>query len=228
MDSTNQHLYRELMRGIKRRKEYIDALRANPGLAVFNWTYMESICLQIRMMLEHIAFACLVANGEKLDELPKKIGKQYHADDILKLLDGVHPECFPKPTLLVEDREAQSSPEVKEALRRFPQGNLRGRWVDRPEGDWLTRAEFRQVYGRLGQVLHARNPLGSQVEFEYYDRMTPQWEQRIVNLLRYHEIAVKEEDMVYIVVMHAVPRGSAANTPGDVQVAPFRRIATVG
>ena len=148
MTTNNSSTYRELMREIKFRTEFIGALGANPKLAIHNWTWIESICLQIRMILENIALACLVANGDQLSKLPKRIEKEYHAEAVLNRLDKINPDCYPQPVVLV--------PTPKETAfigSNAPVGRNRGKLITRPENDWLIREEFKEIYGRIGQVL---------------------------------------------------------------------------
>ena len=88
----------------------------------------------------------------------------------------------------------------------------------------MTREEFKEIYGRLGGILHARNPLGSKVDYRYFERMAPLWQDKFMNLLAHHRISVIEEDMMYIVQMNAVPDASTGQVDGDVAVTPFQKI----
>ena len=203
-------MYRELMAEIWRRTEFIRAFEAVPQLGVYNVTRIECVCLQIRMILENIALACLVANGEHLEALPKKIEKKSHAELILKRLDDVVPDCYPQPLVLV-------SQELDDATRArdVPPDQYLGEWVTRPSDEWLNRTEFKEVYGRLGNILHARNPLGTSQEINYYEQMAPIWTGKIVGLMTHHQIAIRSDNMLYIA---QIP------SSGDVSITPFQRI----
>ena len=215
MATTTSAQYREIMREIKYRTEFIGALNRNPQLAIYNWTWIESICLQIRMILENIALACLVANGDQLDKLPKRIEKEYHAEAIFSRLAKVNPNCYPQPVVLAPSPTPAS-------LSNVPADRYRGQLVDRPGNDWLTRDEFKTIYGRIGQVLHARNPLGTKVEYDYYRKAALTWHGRIMHLLSHHKVTVPDDKMMYIVLMQAV--GAApGHAKGDVQVAEFQK-----
>ncbi len=224
MTPNTQHLYRELMRETRYRNLYIEAVGNNPHFGVYPQTRIESICLQIRMILENIALACLVANGGSLDELPRKIEKEYHAETILRRLDAINPDCYPRPLVLVPDPGGTRNIALDDSRRGEITGRYRGKLVDRPGADWMTREEFKEIYGRLGGILHARNPLGSKVDYGYFERMAPLWQDKFMNLLAHHRISVMEEDMMYIVQMNAVPDTSTGQADGDVAVTPFQKI----
>ena len=177
MDSSGVNAYLELMREIKRRVHFIQVLKENRAFAVYNVTWIESICLQVRKILENVAMACLVANGDRLEQLPQDMEKMWQADLILRRLEDINPDCYPQPLVLQPKGLPQS---VLEA--GLPAENYRGELVDRPGSDWLTREEFREVYGRLGQILHAHNPLKGQHDIEYFVEMVPVWHDKIINL----------------------------------------------
>ena len=224
MTPNTQHIYRELMRETRYRNLYIEAVGNNPQFGVYRSTRIESICLQIRMILENIALACLVANGDRLDELPKKIEKEYHAETILRRLDGINPDCYPQPLVLMPDPHGPRDLKLPDSSLGVTSGRYRGKLVPRPDNDWMTREEFKEIYGRLGALLHASNPLGRKVDYAYFEIIVPSWQDRYMNLLQHHRIAVPEEDMMYIVQMNAVPDDKKGRTDGDVTVTPFQKI----
>lgn len=214
MEQTSRDIYVNLMEEIKRRTDYIRALATTPAIGMYERTAVESVCLQLRLILENIAFSCLVANGDKLEDLPASIEKEYNADDILRSLDRVRPGCYPKPTILIEE---DPPPEVPPSQR----GNYRGKIEDRPLGDWLTREEFREVYGRLGGILHAPNPLRPRLNFDYYKAHYLEWGEKVINLLNHHNIEVVEEGKLFVVQMHSRPEGASPDVPGRVHLTEF-------
>ena len=227
MTPNSQHLYRELLRETRFRNLYIEAVGNKPHLGVYRQTRIESICLQLRLILENIALACLVANGDRLDKLPKKIEKEYHAETILRRLARINPDCYPRPLILVPPATTPKPLQSRNSTSGISTGKYRGELVDRPGTDWLTRDEFGEVYGRLGGILHASNPLGSKTDYEYFENMAPIWQDKYMNLLAHHRISVIEDNMMYIVQMNAVPTGKEGTTDGDVQVAPFQNITHI-
>ena len=72
MTPDHTSMYRELMTEVWHRADFIGKLLVVPQLGIYNVTRIESICLQVRMILENIALGRLVANGEHLDSLPRE------------------------------------------------------------------------------------------------------------------------------------------------------------
>ena len=213
ISSNDQHIYRELMQEVKRRTEVINSFRSDPSRALYNWTWAEFLSLQLRMILESIALGCLVANQSDWPRSPGELQKAWHAGRILSELERVQPESYPTPLIEIPpDTGLGDSP---------MQGRFRGELVDRPPGDWLTRDGFMEVYGRLGNVLHARNPLAPLPEFRHYESNIPIWQEKIMNLLNHHKIGIRGSGRMYVVQMNAFGEG---HTPGDVQVTEFVKL----
>ncbi len=213
MTPDHTEMYRELMTEIWHRAEFIRQFLAIPQLGIYNVTRIESICLQVRMILENIALGCLVANGEHLDSLPRRIKKAYHADIILRRLDTIVPECYPQPLVLVDRK-----PDASIASKDIDLDRYIGEWVEPPPDEWLNRTEFRKVYGCIGNILHARSPLGISPDMAFYEEMAAQWFHKIVRLVTHHKIAIREADTLYIAQIPPT---------GEVTITPFRRMETV-
>ena len=204
-------MYRELMIEVWHRADFIGKLMAVPQLGIYNVTRIESICLQVRMILENIALGCLVANGEHLDSLPRRIEKAYHADTILTRLEAVVPECYPQPLVLV-----RREPDAKIRAMEVDLDRYLGEWEGRPPDEWLSRSEFKEVYGRLGRMLHARNPLGVTPDITFYEEMTPLWLNKIVRLVTHHKISMRSEEQIYV---------AQISPSGEVSITAFERMA---
>jgi hypothetical protein len=57
--------------------------------------------LQLRMLCELIALACLMAHGDiPAVQASKKLSKEYSADKIIGQLDALHPNFYPYPVLV--------------------------------------------------------------------------------------------------------------------------------
>ena len=213
MTPSDQNTYRELMRDVRRRTDVMNILLADPSRAVYNWTWVEFLSLQLRMILETIALGCLVANQSDWPRSPSDLQKAWNAGIILSELENIQPECFPVPLIEI--------PPGSEARSIDTAGRYRGELLPRPPGDWLTRVEFTELYGRLGTILHARNPLGQSPEYQYYQDNIPVWYNKIIKLLNRHRISIRESNRMYVVQMNASPDGGP---DGDVQVTEFVRM----
>lgn len=176
--------YCDLMEEIKRRTSVIDFFLSGAGHALFEPTTLESIGLQVRKILELIAMASLVANKRAYSKVYSDFAKSWNAEYLLKDLARVNPDFYPKP--LVE--QPSKDPRVK----NHPVAR---------EGDYLTKEEFIKVYKKCGAIMHASNPLGRKLSYEYYKKKIPEWRQKIVNLLNNHQIRLVNDTGFYRIHM---------------------------
>ena len=130
--------YCDLMEQVKSRIEAIDQLMELPGITI--QIRVESICLQLRMLLELIVFSSLVSNKDVWQRSQKELQSSRDISRKLRELKRIHPNFYPNPVEL-----QGSTPDAE------PGG--------REEG-FLSESKLIEVYGRLGNILHAENSLG--------------------------------------------------------------------
>jgi hypothetical protein len=96
----------------------------------------ESCYLQLRMICELIALACLTARGDIQETQQNKLKEAYQADRIINALTRLHPDFYPMPS--------KQSP-VK----------INGRWEKTYLKDgFLTKQELASLYHESGGFLH--------------------------------------------------------------------------
>ena len=159
-----QYLY--LMEEVRSRIESINQLIELPGIIIR--TRVESMCLQLRMLLELIVFSSLVSNKDVWQRSQKELQSSQDISKKLKELKRLHPKFFPQP---VDVQEASSGDEP----------------ADRQEG-YLSEERLIEVYGRLGNILHAVNPIGGTKDFQFILDEIPNWIIEVVNLLECHKV----------------------------------------
>ncbi len=176
--------YCDLMEEVKRRVSVIDFFLSGKGRTLYEAPALESACLQIRKILELIAFGSLVANKEAYTSVYSRVSRVWHAADILRELEQVNPQFYPEPVI-----EAPSPiPGVARELKpRAP--------------DYLSKADFEETYGRCGVMAHAPNPFGRGMDFAYYKKTLPIWRSKIMNLLNCHQMHLVDEVGFYVVHM---------------------------
>ncbi|MCG3695429.1 hypothetical protein ACN09N_01830 [Aliarcobacter butzleri] len=193
-----QDKYRALLIEIKRRTKVVDAFIFQQTHAVYLPTTIESACLQIRKILELIAFGSLVANLEEFSKQHEKFSKYWNASLMLKDMERVNPDFYPKPIIQKASKET----------------GIHMKWDDRPN-DYLTKDKFVKVYEKCGAILHSDNPFGSKVDYDYYQSSLPIWRSEIVNLLNAHTIKLVGDRNIYLFQM-----GSGDNNPSYNAFAP--------
>ena len=196
--------YQQVMQRIKGRIEYINSIYSSAeSMGKVSVFMVETICLQLRMTIENIAVACIIANAGEMSEMANKLKKEYRPKEILKSLELINPKCYPIP--MMEN--------VSGSRGRFRDVN------ERPEGNWLAREEVTSEYGKLGNFVHEnlKNYSGHPIKFGEMYQKTKVLTSRICNLLSHHQVTVLDENRMYRVVF---PPG----THDTVQVATFERL----
>ena len=93
--------YSDLMEDIKLKVEAIQRLLEMPG--IINQTRVESVCLQLRMVLELIIFGSLVSNKDAWRKSQDDLRKAWNIKKILKDLRAIHRKYYPEPQGKVGD-----------------------------------------------------------------------------------------------------------------------------
>ncbi len=199
-------IYGHLMFEVKLRAKSTEyAINGHTGLD--GWLVREFCFLQLRMMCELTALACLLAHGDIDATKASKFQSSGAADDILKGLENLSPGAFPR---------ALGEPVLVDDVRRFTER----------EPDYMTKEELLKLYGRTcGDALHRgslknlRKPR-MPIQKHFPEISVPV--QRLLNLLSAHRIELmdgevqlmcflgKPEDKVHVSLAEAVEPASHA------------------
>ena len=158
--------YCDLMEEVKTRVEAINLLMEMPGITVR--TRVESICLQLRMLLELIVFSSLVSNKDVWQRSQKELQSSQDISKKVRELKRLHPNFYPSPV------DLDGSTPGEELVHRI--------------GGFLSEDRLIEVYGRLGNILHAENPLGKETDYRFFIDSVPVWVSEIMNLLECHRV----------------------------------------
>ena len=100
----------------------------------------EFVFVQLRKILELIAFASLTANKEKYSAAHAKFATHWNAKRMLADLEKVNPDFYPMPL---------GKPQLQaDGTKHFPAVS----------GKFLAKDDFILLYDKCGEILHARNP----------------------------------------------------------------------
>ncbi|WP_197413853.1 hypothetical protein [Terracidiphilus gabretensis] len=162
----------------------------NSGCALPVPLQREYCFLQLRMLCELIALGCLVAHGDIKETKSASLQRAYHAGEIVKRLEKLHPNFYPSPRKLV-----------------FNPGHVHLGDYDR---EFLTKSELITLYGKCGDALHkgsVRQLLDPKNQPPADFRDIQEWGQKILNLLSVHLISRREGRFHLIVVLEATQTG---------------------
>jgi len=165
-ESLDTAQYCDLMEEVKSRVEAINQLMELPGITIK--TRVESICLQLRMLVELIVFSSLVSNKDVWRRSQKELQSSQNISKKIKEPNRLHPNFYPT---LVDVQESASGDEL----------------ADRKEG-FLSEDRLLDAYGRLGKILHAENPMGRETDYRFFIDAVPGWLSEVVNLLECHKV----------------------------------------
>lgn len=174
--------YTNLMGEVKFRLVHIDKLSGafvsvNGKMHGDNVFVYENMCLQLRKVLELIAFSTLVANQQKIEDVLENYDSFWRASKFLKKIEQVNPFFFPTPA-------------------RFDGLNPGGlpRIESEPDPEAFSLGEFAAVYDACSEVIHVTNPFSTK-PITPLGRPFPTWVQRIRNLLRLHLVYLSRDEL---------------------------------
>lgn len=186
-------MYLRNMQIIKYRLKALHALldRGLPDpFSLYNC--IEFCVLQIRKILELIAFSSLASDADIYEKQLQNLKKKWNARLILNDIERIHPQFYPHPINI----------EQGEPIR----------WLEKEEG-FLSREEFETIYDKCGKFLHEASSFKPDADIEYeYDqvrKMLPDWVTLIEELLLVHYVWLYNEDVFLITLgeQNEPPRG---------------------
>ena len=184
MTDLDLNKYCLVMEEVKRRTNVVKHFLGQPQSALYRASAIESACLQVRKILELVALGSLVANQDIWNGSLREVRNAWNASGILKRLRRVNPEFYPQPVV-----EVPLTGPVKSDIKDLTEG-------------FLTEDMFGELYGRLGEVLHAENPLGPPMDYDYWHESIPQQMNLIIKLLNSHKIKLLDNPNMFLIHMN--------------------------
>ena len=183
-----RELYLRLMEELKRRYNILlDVLAVKFSLPQGIAT--ELCYLQLRMICELIALACLAAHGDIPGARTGKLRKAYAPGIILTELERLHPDFYPTPGQQI--RAADGKPKE---LRSIKSG-------------YLTKKELLKLWADCGDRLHRGSIKNAdQLPVVDFDKIR-EWEQKIRTLLNHHQIQLQNPKYQLWIIMQAESDG---------------------
>ncbi|MBK5970982.1 hypothetical protein CCR91_20000 [Thiorhodovibrio winogradskyi] len=169
---------------IKRRIEVISSLIRKEIAVKYHATHVETMVLQLRMILELIALSSLAANREIFEANRRKFEDHWRVSKIIKDVEALNQNFYPMPILQLET----------------PGGPAEQEFILRADG-FLTKDELVEVHGRCGAVLHAANPYGKKANYGQFEQEVPTWVTKVMTLLADHKIQLLDDESFYFVRM---------------------------
>ena len=177
--------YKKCMQEIKNRIAIFDSamlpFRAQRILQIAN---LELACLQLRKAFELIGLASISANKAKYAEIRKSFEKDWNLPEILKTIERFNPQFLP-----IGIRETPSdNPKVKPHQIT-------------ENGRTISRDQLIQFHGRIGQIMHARNPYAPELRYLAWHEWCCEKRDDLVALLSNHAVNVDFQHVFYLCSM---------------------------
>lgn len=128
--------YTDLMQEIKERQYAIEDVLS--GRTALQGPLAYEFCfLQLRLICECISYACVIAHAYIQELKTPKFQKEWSADSLMKALDSLHQDFYPKPKKMTVTDRVQ---------------------LDEIDAPYLTKAELKKLNGICGDKLHRGSP----------------------------------------------------------------------
>lgn len=136
--AARQLLYCNLMSEIKCRLETIAHVVGQPPLSLA--ARYEFGYLQLRMICEVMAIACLTAHGDVIATEQPRLRRSWSAGEILNGLEKLHADFYPEPAKEVLGEDGRPGIEILKTT-----------------GHHLSKYDLMDLYNKCGDVLHRGN-----------------------------------------------------------------------
>jgi hypothetical protein len=143
-----------------------------------NVVFIESTALQIRKILELIAYLSVLVNAKKLNHDERS---EYHASKIVNALTNKTTIFYPLPSLMYHPSTPNEQPHL------IPLGYEKA----------LSQADFHESYKFCGSVLHAQHPLKKDLDIEAVFKKNNEILNRLKVLLQSHTIGIMNQPNMY-------------------------------
>jgi hypothetical protein len=188
--STEQQ-YADLMHEAKVRLSSIETVfKSKIGLRAI--VVQDFGYIQLRMLCELIALACVVAHGDLVKTRAANLREEWKVGKIIKALDGIHPDFFPRA--ITQER-------VRPGYFKF---------TARPKTESMSKSELKRLYNICGDRGLHRGHVGNLDKFTKKSltenfREISSWASRISELLGIHVISLLDGQTKYVCVLKSPP-----------------------
>jgi hypothetical protein len=149
----------------------------------------EVVAVNLRKILELIAFSSLSANREEYAKAHARYAQYWKAKALLESIAAINPEFYPQPLAL--------KAEMTHGVINFE-----------PEtGDVLTRDDFEHLLNCCADVVHVWNPYTQKVRNVDFGLPISEWLNRITRLLNLHTVRLAGTKDILLVVMQSPEDG---------------------
>lgn len=171
------------MQEIKERINLLETIHTGKMSLGNNKFDSEFLAIQLRKILELIAFGSLIANKEQYAQAHNNFDSHWNAKDMLKYLEAVNPDFYPAP------------------LKVASIGTNGEKNLDFIKKGFLTKEQFVSLYDKCGGLLHTQNPFSAKKAQRLNITDFKKWVALIQKLLAFHRARLFGATEGWLVVM---------------------------
>ncbi|MDE1348517.1 hypothetical protein [Vibrio aestuarianus] len=183
-----QDIYCQIVEEIRLRVLYAEGLALGGDDIVF----IESVTLQIRKILELIAYLSIIVNRKSLNHDERNA---YHAKKIIENLQDKTEIFYPFPSRMI-----------------FSDSGVEPTLIPLPQDNYLSISEFVKLYQMCGKVLHAQHPMKKKLNFSEIKYNNSVYLEKLKDLLAYHTIPVRLNDHEYVFLSVEIDFSNSSST----------------
>ena len=143
-----------------------------------NLVFIESTSLQIRKILELIAYLSVLVNNDKLNHRNKN---EWHAEKIITTLTEKTTIFYPFPSHIFPPSDNNEQPMLIPIGYKYA----------------LSQDDFIKAYNKCGKILHAQHPLKDNIDIEEYVISNKNTLNKLKELLSRHTIGIRHDTNKY-------------------------------
>jgi len=176
--SKNLKVYLEQLEEVKARLAFIEVY-SNEQKDRF---IIESHALQIRKLIELMAFSLMAIHRTKYKEYRENVGKDYKNDwngrDIITSIISLNPDMFFRASAKSASLQEDGTKQVQL----------------KPETDCYTLKRLAKLYDRCGGILHVENPWKASTKVNQFHSELPSIIKKLTNTFQDHAVLVNHWD----------------------------------
>jgi hypothetical protein len=205
-NSKNLQVYLEQLGEVKSRLSFIESYSNEEN----NRYLIESHALQIRKLIELLAFSLMAIHKGKYQEFRGNAGRDFKNDwngkDILKAILSLNPDMFFRATEKGLSLQEDGSKKIQ----------------IKPEVDCYTLKRLGKLYDRCGGILHVENPWKKSSKIDQFHAELPSIIKKLKNTLQDHVVVVnhwdQEESTALLFTLNdkeKIPTYALSQAPGN-------------
>ncbi len=183
MNQNAIEMYLEQLRCVKERGKVFQAFSRGTANAIYEETTVEVATLQLRKILELLAFGFVLATGEKAIPAYASFVKYKNVKEFFSQLRKLNKDYYLQPVL----------------QERNEQGEMQ--WIHLAADEYLTPEDFAILFEHCDRVLEPRRVGALPMSLKQCKTANLRWYSKIVRLLNSHLVHPEDNDVAYLFQM---------------------------